>query len=126
MLNWEALGGISFKKGCYTGQEVVARAHFRGQVKKRLSLGYLDAGTPPDNGASITIKEDSGEDGKNIGEVVASASMENGQYAVLAVLNTRPLEQSPALCIEGADLTLAELPYTIERLDPEVLADNVS
>ncbi|HBS18721.1 MAG TPA: folate-binding protein, partial [Halomonas sp.] len=30
MLNWEALGGISFKKGCYTGQEVVARAHFRG------------------------------------------------------------------------------------------------
>ncbi len=33
MLNWEALGGISFKKGCYTGQEVVARAHFRGQVK---------------------------------------------------------------------------------------------
>lgn len=126
MLNWEALGGISFKKGCYTGQEVVARAHFRGQVKKRLSLGYLDAGTPPDNGASITIKEDSGEDGKNIGEVVASAAMENGQYAVLAVLNTRPLEKEPALCIEGADLTLAELPYTIERLDPEMLADNVS
>ena len=126
MLNWEALGGISFKKGCYTGQEVVARAHFRGQVKKRLSLGYLDAGTPPDNGASITIKEDSGEDGKNIGEVVASASMENGQYAVLAVLNTRPLEQSPALDIDGHTLTLTELPYAIERVDPEVLADNVS
>lgn len=120
MLNWEALGGISFKKGCYTGQEVVARAHFRGQVKKRLSLGYLDAATPPENGASVTTAEE----GKNLGNVVASAAMENGQYAVLAVLNTRPLEQSPALELNGHSLTLTELPYVIERVDPEALADN--
>jgi len=117
MLNWEALGGISFKKGCYTGQEVVARAHFRGQVKKRLSLGYLDASTPPDNGASVTTQE-----GKSLGNVVTSAAMENGQSAVLAVLNTRPLEQSPALDIDGHTLTLTELPYAIERVDPEALA----
>ena len=119
MLNWEALGGISFKKGCYTGQEVVARAHFRGQVKKRLSLGYLDASTPPDNGASVTTQE-----GKSLGNVVTSAAMENGQSAVLAVLNTRPLEQSPALDIDGHTLTLTELPYTIERVDPEALAES--
>ncbi|WNK18946.1 folate-binding protein [Halomonas piscis] len=121
MLNWEALGGISFKKGCYTGQEVVARAHFRGQVKKRLSLGYLDAATPPANGAGVTTDE-----GKNIGEVVASAPAENDQTAVLAVLNTRPLEKEPALAIEDATLTLAELPYAIERVDPEDLASGVT
>lgn len=36
MLNLDVLGGISFNKGCYTGQEIVARAHFRGQVKRRM------------------------------------------------------------------------------------------
>jgi folate-binding protein YgfZ len=36
MLNLDVLGGISFNKGCYTGQEVIARAHFRGRVKRRL------------------------------------------------------------------------------------------
>lgn len=122
MLNWEALGGISFKKGCYTGQEVVARAHFRGQVKKRLSLGYLDAATPPTNGAGVIATNEGDEDGKNIGEVVASASTDNGQTAVLAVLNTRPLEKAPALAVDGASFTLAELPYAIERVDPEDLA----
>ncbi|GAB2711962.1 CAF17-like 4Fe-4S cluster assembly/insertion protein YgfZ [Halomonas garicola] len=122
MVNWEALGGISFKKGCYTGQEVVARAHFRGQVKKRLSLGYLDAATPPANGTGVTATNDGDEDGKNIGEVVASAAADNGQTAVLAVLNTRPLEKNPALDIEGTTLTLTDLPYAIERVDPEDLA----
>lgn len=36
MLNLDVLGGISFDKGCYTGQEVIARAHYRGKVKRRL------------------------------------------------------------------------------------------
>ena len=36
MLNLDALGGISFEKGCYTGQEVIARAHYRGRVKRRM------------------------------------------------------------------------------------------
>jgi tRNA-modifying protein YgfZ len=36
MLNLDALGGISFTKGCYTGQEIIARAHYRGRVKRRL------------------------------------------------------------------------------------------
>jgi folate-binding protein YgfZ len=36
MLNLDALGGIAFDKGCYTGQEVIARAHYRGRVKRRL------------------------------------------------------------------------------------------
>ncbi|WP_017430325.1 CAF17-like 4Fe-4S cluster assembly/insertion protein YgfZ [Vreelandella jeotgali] len=123
MLNWEALGGISFKKGCYTGQEVVARAHFRGQVKKRLQLGYLQTDVAPANGAGVIAIRDVDDDGKNIGEVVASAPAKNGQIAVLAVLNTRPLEKEPALALDGATLTLTDLPYAIERLDPEALAD---
>ena len=49
MINYESLGGINFKKGCYPGQEVVARSQFRGQVKRRGYLvhaaGELTAGT---------------------------------------------------------------------------------
>ena len=36
MLNLDALGAIDFDKGCYTGQEVIARAHYRGRVKRRM------------------------------------------------------------------------------------------
>ncbi len=38
MLNIDLLGGISFEKGCYTGQEIIARTHFRGAVKRRMFL----------------------------------------------------------------------------------------
>ena len=38
MLNLDALGAIAFEKGCYTGQEVIARAHYRGRVKRRMQL----------------------------------------------------------------------------------------
>ncbi|MDE2258719.1 MAG: hypothetical protein KGK17_00105 [Betaproteobacteria bacterium] len=45
MLNWDLVGGISFKKGCYTGQEIVARTHYLGKVKRRL-LRFRAAGLP--------------------------------------------------------------------------------
>lgn len=46
MLNLDALGGISFTKGCYTGQEVIARAHYRGRVKRRVQRFRLDSSMP--------------------------------------------------------------------------------
>jgi len=47
MLNLDHLQGVSFKKGCYTGQEIVARAHFLGKVKRRMRiLGYEGEGLP--------------------------------------------------------------------------------
>lgn len=49
MLNLDVLGGISFTKGCYTGQEVIARAHYRGRVKRRLQR--FEAPWPSDEGA---------------------------------------------------------------------------
>lgn len=120
MLNWEALGGISFKKGCYTGQEVVARAHFRGQVKKRLARGVIEGSRPLEHGASITNAAD-----KTVGEVVTSAVNDNGQVEMLAVLNTKALEEDSELTLENQPLTLCELPYRIERLDPEQLSQTV-
>jgi hypothetical protein len=47
MCNLDALGGISFDKGCYTGQEVIARVHYRGAVKRRMTLQRLEGPAPP-------------------------------------------------------------------------------
>ncbi|MGR2736943.1 CAF17-like 4Fe-4S cluster assembly/insertion protein YgfZ [Billgrantia sp. Q4P2] len=115
MINWEALGGVSFKKGCYTGQEVVARAHFRGQVKKRLMRAQLEGDRLPALGAAVAD-----ENGKSLGEVVAAELDAYGQVEVLAVLSTK--EEAGPLSVDGQAVKLLKLPYPIERLDPEQLA----
>lgn len=117
MLNWEALGGISFKKGCYTGQEVVARAHFRGQVKKRLMRISVETASLPEVGASVVNSDD-----KAVGEVVVSAANHQGGVELLAVMSTKVAEEATPLFLAGAPAALLPLPYAIERVDPEQLA----
>lgn len=121
MLNWEALGGISFKKGCYTGQEVVARAHFRGQVKKRLMRISVATTALPEVGDSVV-----NSDGKSVGEVVVSAFNQQGDVELLAVMSTKVAEESTPLFIAEAPATLEALPYVIERVDPEQLAISIN
>lgn len=116
MINWEALGGISFKKGCYTGQEVVARAHFRGQVKKRLAHARTGTEQLPELGASVVDSE-----GKNRGDIVAAELDGQGGTELLVVLNTNA-DLGP-LSVDGQAVEILPLPYPIERLDPEALAE---
>ncbi len=96
MLSLDLAGGVSFDKGCYTGQEVVARTHYRGSSRRRLKRysGASDAAP----GAKIQL------DGRDIGTVVNVAGDE-----CLAVV---PVEDADAsLSVDGAPLTLLELPY---------------
>lgn len=81
MANLDLLGGISFNKGCYTGQEIVARLHYLGQLKRRMFLSRADAadvqpGTPVYDGAG---------DAQAVGEVV-DAVAEEGTTLLTAVL----------------------------------------
>jgi folate-binding protein YgfZ len=82
MLNLDALGAIAFDKGCYTGQEVIARAHYRGRVKRRLQRFMTRAP------AKLAIG-DSGAmaDGRSF-KVVEAAQLANGRCEFLAVLPT--------------------------------------
>lgn len=85
MLNLDVLEAISFKKGCYTGQEVIARAHFRGRVKRRLQRFQvnLSAGeAAPVPGQSLTLS-----DGRSatVVDVVNAATDETPQWQCLAV-----------------------------------------
>jgi tRNA-modifying protein YgfZ len=73
MCNLDALGGIAFDKGCYTGQEIVARVHYRGAVKRRMSRVEL-AGAPPAPGTKLEA-----------GEVVDAAPRPEGGSLALVV-----------------------------------------
>jgi folate-binding protein YgfZ len=78
MLNLDLLGGISFEKGCYTGQEVIARAHYRGRVKRRLQR-WFHAGNSLAPGATARST-----DGRAL-SVVRVVPGENGGQDLLAV-----------------------------------------
>lgn len=84
----DELDGISFKKGCYTGQEVVARLHFKGQSKKRLFKLISSAPLAP--GDKVFA------DGKDIGPIIQVSSWQANTYA-LAVLKTDATESSLSL-----------------------------
>ncbi|HEY5760208.1 MAG TPA: hypothetical protein VIU34_30505 [Steroidobacter sp.] len=106
MLNIDLLGGISFEKGCYTGQEIIARAHFRGTVKRRMFL-FHSAGAAPVPGTRVL----SGE--QHAGDVVDAVAAENG-CDILAVVSLAQINSD--LCLDGqtAPLTRQALPYAAE------------
>lgn len=80
MVDLERIGGVSFSKGCYPGQEIVARSQYLGEVKRRLHIAQAAAALDP--GAPV------GGAGQTAGNVVASAPAGDGGFRVLAVIDT--------------------------------------
>lgn len=85
MLNLDLLGAVGFEKGCYTGQEVIARAHYRGRVKRRMQR-WFHAGDSLVPGAAARST-----DGRSL-EVVRVAPGEHGGQEILAVGTFGPTE----------------------------------
>ena len=54
-LNLDLIDAINFKKGCYTGQEIVARTHYLGKPKRRMYLGSINVDKPPKLGDEVTV-----------------------------------------------------------------------
>ncbi len=104
MLNLEPLGGISYEKGCYPGQEVVARMHYRGQLKRRLYHARM-AGDPPAPGTAVNDHE-----GAEAGVVVSAAEAAGEASELLAVLRIDKAGNE-ALTVNGVGLELLDLPY---------------
>lgn len=113
MINLQALGGVSFKKGCYTGQEIVARMQYLGKLKRRLHR--LAAQNHDVEVPAPGLEVYSPVHGSSVGEVVMAASAE-GALELLAVLQEdaaadgRLFLGSP----DGPPLTLLQLPYTLD------------
>lgn len=112
MINLQALGGVSFKKGCYTGQEIVARMQYLGKLKRRLHRLAIENTDSPVPGRGMELF--SPVHNSSVGEVVLAARAD-GVLELLAVL----LEDAAADgriflgSIDGEPLTLLDLPYTL-------------
>ena len=109
MINWQALGGLNFKKGCYTGQEVVARMQYLGSLKRRMYLAKVDTATAPQVGEKLLSQAD------NAGQVVNVQPNPEGGYVLLAVLKIA-MEQQTIHCESSPEqaLQLQDLPYSLE------------
>ena len=107
MANIELLGGVSFTKGCYTGQEVVARTQYLGKVKRRLYLAHVDNGAAPQPGDVLA--------GSEHGLIVNAEAAPDGGFDVLAVI---PMEDAEAgkMRLKTADgplLQFQTMPYAV-------------
>ena len=90
MANFELLGGVSFKKGCYTGQEIVARTQYRGILKRRMAIAHVDAPATPSPGQSV-YSPAFGE--QSAGTVVNAAPAPEGGYDFLVVAQIESLRE---------------------------------
>lgn len=110
-VNWELVGGVSFKKGCYPGQEVVARLHYRGKPKRRSFVARLagEPGSAPAPGSDL-LAEGAAEPA---GVVVASAPAPDGGLVVLHEAVIEAALQGRLRTPDGRVLEPLPLPYAI-------------
>jgi len=109
--NFDELGALSYSKGCYTGQEVVARIHFRGHVNRHLrGLRAEPGGAPLPSGAKLH-----GEDGAEVGDVRSSVGSPSlGRIALGMVRREVPVEGMLVARWDGGEtpVHVASLPFT--------------
>lgn len=107
-LNFQLVNGISFKKGCYTGQEIVARLHYRGQLKKHLYRGYTASDSAPSVNDMIT-------NAKNKGVIVNVAECGISEYEFLALCDSTMYNTDSCVLEKNsaAKIQWKSLPYAI-------------
>jgi hypothetical protein len=111
MLNYDITGQISFNKGCYTGQEVVARLHYRGKSKRRMYLARFDSNAQAAAGTELYTAESP----QAVGNLVNRARGENGEAVALVVATVEGIRAG--LCLgsaQGLPVTVGELPYAVD------------
>ncbi len=113
MLNLDALNGISFKKGCYTGQEIVARTHYLGTVKRRMQIAHINRALPVLPGQTITLAGSS----EAIGMVVnAAPNLQGGTDLLVEIrldqLSPESLQDKPVM-FQDQLIHFKSLPYPL-------------
>ena len=110
MLNYEVIGGVDFQKGCYPGQEIVARSQYRGTIKRRMFL--FDSEAPATAGQEVFHSDDPGQPA---GLVVNAAPGPSGVWSALVEAKLAALE-SGSLHVGGPNgprLQPRTLPYSV-------------
>ncbi|MEG1969725.1 MAG: folate-binding protein [Burkholderiaceae bacterium] len=108
MINLEVLGGVNFKKGCYPGQEIVARSQYLGKLRRRMAVAHVRA-------ESVTAGADVFAGADPVGTVVMAAAAPQGGFDLLF---ESPVDQQlenhlHLVAADGPLLALRPLPYAI-------------
>ncbi len=111
MLNLQATGAVNFKKGCYTGQEIVARMQYLGKLKRRTYRVIIKASPP-----KVATEIYDSVTNKLVGSVLAAASADGNSTEILAVLHEEQASAS-SFIINGETVAacIAELPYSLTK-----------
>jgi folate-binding protein YgfZ len=112
MANLDLIGGVSFKKGCYPGQEIVARMQYLGKLKRHMSLAHIEGNTVPQPGDELYSTE---MEGQASGMVVNATAAPGGGCDLLAVvqISSRETQLVYLQSLQGAALNFLPLPYAI-------------
>jgi tRNA-modifying protein YgfZ len=109
MLNLDILGAINFKKGCYTGQEIVARTHYLGTVKRRTYLAEITSDSAPNAGDKVLDAAQS-----EVGQIVRVAkNLANGFDALIEM--RIDAQQTGKVFWNATAINVKVLPYSLEN-----------
>ncbi len=118
MANLDLIQGISFEKGCYPGQEIVARMHYLGRLKQRMYLGHLQHETQPLPGEALYAPSLPGQAGGTIaGTIIDAQPSPAGGYDLLAVIQIASADAGDLHVAdpEGPRVALRDLPYAFNQ-----------
>ena len=113
MVNMDLINGVSFTKGCYTGQEIVARMHYLGKLKKRCYKVFVDSEDKPATGDKLFAEN--ARAGQNTGMIIQAEKNPQAGYDALAVIQTADTESKLFLNdADGPAVTVKKLPYSLD------------
>ncbi len=112
MTNLQLIDGVSFQKGCYTGQEIVARMQYLGKLKRRMYLARVATDSRPAGDEEIFAADNAQQ---SAGKLLSAAPHPDGGYAMLVVLQIASAEDDEVGLhlgsVDGPQLELETLPY---------------
>ncbi len=114
MINLDAIGGISFKKGCYPGQEIVARTQYLGKLKRRMFLAHIATTETVKTGDALYSTD---MNDQSSGNIVNAVSSPDGGFDVLAVIQQSSVDTCTIhwQTLQGPVLKIKSLPYIALR-----------
>lgn len=122
MVNLEVVGGVSFTKGCYPGQEIVARTQYLGKSRRRMLPAFADVATSGDIGLAVAGSDvfSEADPGQPCGTVVNAERMDAGHIACLVSLRLDLADRGMLRLgsAQGPILQLGKLPYDLPEPPP--------
>lgn len=115
MANMQLINGVNFQKGCYTGQEIVARMQYLGKLKRRMYLINID--TDQDVKPGDTLFSSDSSSGQGTGQIVDAQPDSEGGTDALAIIDIKDAEKGNLKLFDdhGPAITVKDLPYSVDN-----------